>query len=249
MVPPRARLIVVVLAGAVVLAGTALAQRVISAKAGLVLFIQGRASVEGGPLSIGGPSPLKTGESYRQLKDGESLSTQRGRAEVLLNPGMILRLGDASRLRMDDVNLTDACVSLESGSAVVTVSHILKTDRIRLLAGGSDIAIKKEGVYRLDLGRPDLPPGRLRVFSGRAEVRRGGSATVTVKHGQAVDLDDGLQIAKFDVKDTDALQRWANTRSRALAPRGPNMRLQPPRVGWPSDSPSGPGSSTSSSRF
>jgi hypothetical protein len=215
MDPPKARLIVLMLAGAVVLASDALAQRVISAKAGLVFFVQGRVSVEGGP--------LKSGESYRQLKNGESLSTQRGRVEVLLNPGMVLRLGDMSRLHMDDVKLTDACVSLESGAAVVTVNYIVKTDRIRLLAGGSVIVMKQEGVYRLDAGR-------LRVFKGKAEVRRDGSATtVTVKRGQAVDLDDGLKIAKFDLKDTDALERWASARSRTPVPRG--LSLRPPPLG------------------
>jgi hypothetical protein len=253
MVPPRARLIVVVravvlagaaFAGAVVLAsaavvlgGSALAQRVISAKSGLVLFVLGRVSVEGGP--------LKAGESYRQLKDGESLSIERGRAEVLLNPGIILTLGDMSRLRMDDVQLTDACVSLESGSAVVAVNHILKTDRIRLLAGGNVILMKQEGVYRLDIAQ-----SRLRVFSGRAEVRRDGSpGMVAVKRGQSVSLDDGLTIAKFDPKETDSLQRWANARSRTLGPRNFGPRPQPPRVGWRSDPPSGPGSSTSSNQF
>jgi len=214
MVPPKARLIILVLAGAVVHAGAAFAQRVISAKAGFVFFVQGRVSVEGGR--------LKTGESYRQLKDGESLSTERGRAEVLLNPGVVLRLGDMSRLRMDDVNLTDACVSLESGSAVVTVNDILKTDRFRLIAGGSVIVMKQAGVYRLDAGR-------LRVFSGRAEVRRdGGPAKVIAKRGQAVDLGDGLNVAKFDLKDTDALQRWANARSFRLIPRGFGLRAEPP---------------------
>jgi hypothetical protein len=215
MVPPRARLIVGVLAGAVVLAGDALAQRVISAKSGFVFYVTGRVSIEGGR--------LKNGESYRQLKNGESLSTERGRAEVLLNPGTILRLGDMSRLHMDDVKLTDACVSLESGSAVVTVNYIVKTDRIRLIAGGSVIVMKQEGVYRLDAGR-------LRVFKGKAEVRRDGSApTVTVKRGQAVDLDDGLKIARFDLKDIDALERWANARSRTPFPRG--LSIRPPSLG------------------
>jgi hypothetical protein len=243
MVPPRARLIVVVFAGGVVLAGAGLAQRVISAKSGLVLFVLGRASVEGGP--------LKAGESYRQLKAGESLSIERGRAEVLLNPGIILRLGDMSRLRMDDVQLTDACVSLESGSAVITVNYILKTDRIRLLAGGNVIVMKREGVYRLDIGRLDVDQGRLRVFSGRAEVRRDGSPVmVAVKRGQSVNFDDGLTIAKFDPKETDALQRWANARSRTLAPRNLLPRPQPPRVGWQlKDPPPGPGTSTSSNQF
>jgi hypothetical protein len=217
MVPPTARFIVRVLACAAVLASAALAQRVISAKSGLVFFVQGRVSVEDGPLS--------SGEHFRQLKNGESLSTQRGRAEVLLNPGIVLRLGDMSRLHMDDVKLTDACVSLESGSAVVTVNYILKVDRIRLISGGSVILMKQPGVYRLDAGR-------LRVFKGKAEVRRddGSAASVTVKRGQAVDLDDGLEIAKFNVKDTDALQRWASARSaRMPVPRG--FGLRPPPLG------------------
>jgi hypothetical protein len=211
MNPPKARLIVGVLAGAVVLVGDALAQRVISAKSGFVFYVQGRVSVEGGR--------LKNGESFRQLKNGENLSTERGRAEVLLNPGTVLRLGDMSRLHMDDITLTDACVSLESGSAVVTVNYIVKTDRIRLLAGGSVILMKQEGMYRLDAGR-------LRVFNGKAEVRRDGSATVIVKRGQAVDLGDGLNVAKFNLKDIDALERWANARSRRPVRRG--LGPQPP---------------------
>jgi hypothetical protein len=224
MVPPTARFIVCMLAGAVVLASAALAQRVISAKSGLVFFVQGRVSVEDGPLS--------SGEHFRQLKNGESLSTQRGRVEVLLNPGTVLRLGDMSRLHMDDIKLTDACVSLESGSAVVTVNYILKVDRIRLISGGSVIVMKQPGVYRLDVAQVDVAQGRLRVFGGRAEVRRddGSAASVIVKRGQAVNLDDGLEIAKFNVKDTDALQRWASARSsRTPVPRG--FGLRPPPLG------------------
>jgi hypothetical protein len=212
MVPPKARLIIFVLAGAVVLASNALAQKVISAKAGFLFFVQGRVSVEGGR--------LRTGEHFRQLKPGENLSTERGRAEVLLNPGTILRLGDMSRLHMDDVNLTDACVSLESGSAVVTVNYILKTDRVRLVAGGSVIVLKQAGEYHLDVTQ-----GRLRVFGGRAEVQREGSAAfVIVKRGRTVDLDDELKIAKFDLKDTDAFESWAAERSRATVRRMPQPR-------------------------
>jgi hypothetical protein len=240
MVPPKARLIVVVFAGVVLLAGAVFGQKVISAKSGLLCFVQGRASVEDGPLSAG--------EHFRQLQKGESLSTQRGRAEVLLNPGTFIRVGDMSRLHMDDIKLTDACVSLDSGSAVVTVNYILKTDRLRLIAGGSVIVMKKPGIYRVDASQ-----GRLRVFSGRAEVRRDGTlANVAVKRGQAVYLDDGLEISRFDIKETDALQRWAASRSlRTPFPRSP--RPQPPSIGWkggevpPASSPDG--ISTSSKAF
>lgn len=244
-------MIVVVIAGAAAFTGAALGQRVISAKAGFVFFVQGRVYVDGSPLSTDERlSQLKAGELFHQLKDGQSLSTQRGRAEVLLNPGVVLRLGEMSRLRMDDVNLTDACVSLESGSAVVTVNYILKTDRIRLIAGGSVIVMKQVGVYRLDIAQ-----GRLRVFNGRAEVQRTGSIAkaIVVKRGRAANLGDGLHIAKFNLKATDALDRWAATRSRTSAPRGFGLRPQPPRIGWLSDQPPADASQTaaptSSNRF
>ena len=235
-----------VLAGAVVFAGMALAQKVISAKSGLILFVQGRVSVDGGGLDTGArPLPLKSGNLYRQLKGGERVSTQRGRAEILLNPGTVLRLGDISRMRMDEIKITDACVSLESGAAVVTVNYIPKNDRIRLVVGGSDIVLKKAGVYRFDLGRFDLgrvdsgrdsTQARMRVFSGLAEVRRAGSSTVVrVKRGQAVTLDDNLEVAKFDLKDSDALQLWASARTRATTPRTLGIRPQPPPIGLASE--------------
>ena len=221
MVPPKARIIVLVFAAT----ASAHAQKVVSAKSGLVSFVQGRASVEGGALS--------TGEHFRQLKPGENLSTARGRAEILLNPGVILRLGEMSRLHMDDVKLTDACVSLESGSAVITVNSILKYDHVRLVAAGSVIVMEQEGVYRIDITQVDVAQARLRVFNGKAEVRRddGSAAKVIAKRGQAVNLDDGLNIAKFDVKDTDTLQRWASARSRTLTPRGYGSRPQPFSMG------------------
>jgi hypothetical protein len=52
------------------------------------------------------------------------LSSEAGRAEVLLNAGTVLRIGEMTRLRMDTVELADTRVSIEAGSAVVTVSQI-----------------------------------------------------------------------------------------------------------------------------
>jgi ferric-dicitrate binding protein FerR (iron transport regulator) len=204
-----------------VLAATTLApaQRVISAKSGLVYFVQGRAFVEGG-------GPLTSGNVLRQLRAGETLFTERGRAEVLLNPGTVLRLGDRSRLRMDDVRITDACVSILSGSAVVTVNYLPKPDRVELNLGGSVVILSRAGVYRFDTNGSQT---RLRVYNGRAEVHRGtASAALIVKHGRAVDLED-LQIARFDTKQTDSLERWAELRSRTPGPGG--LRPVPPRIG------------------
>jgi hypothetical protein len=116
------------------------------------------------------------------------------------------------------------------------VNDILKNDRIRLIAAGSEIVLKKPGVYRFDLSDPTQ--ARMRVFNGQAEVRRAGSfEMVSAKRGQAVTLDDGLEVRKFNLKDMDALQVWAAARTRILLPRPFGLRPQPPRIGLPNPDP------------
>src|ERR1700733_6413894 len=111
MVRAMFRPVVRLIAFALVAAGVGIAQDVISAKAGLVYFVVGRVSIVGrGKLAIG---PVN-----RQLNEGESLFSEAGRAEVLLNPGTVLRIGDKTRIRMDGVELTDTRISIETGSAV-----------------------------------------------------------------------------------------------------------------------------------
>ena len=220
MVRPVARLTILVLSAA----GATLAQRVISAKAGLVYLVQGNVSVEGSGV-------LPAGGGLRQLREGEILITRRGRAKVLLNPKTTLLLDEMSRLRMDDVTLTGTRLRLESGSAVVSAGPMPKGDRIEVNVGGSIIEVSRLGVYRFDAS-----PGRLRVYSGRVEARllsaveKGNqTAKVTAKRGQSVELED-LGLAKFDTSQTDLLQRWART-SR---PPEPGLRAVPPRLdSWP----------------
>lgn len=219
MVRPIWRLTILALTAATL----APAQKIVSAKSGLVYYVQGRVSVEGDGL-------LKTGNALRQLKAGETLSTERGRTEVLLNPGAVLRLGDMSSLRMDDVTLAAARVSILSGSAVVTINPIPKPNRVELHLGAGVIVLRHPGVYRFD-----VPDSRLRVYSGRAEVRlaahldNAAAKPAIVKRGRFVELDD-LRVARFDLKDTDALQRWAFDRARTPQPRG--LRAIPPHLGW-----------------
>lgn len=209
--------------------GVGIAQKVISAKAGLVYFVQGRAWVEGGRLNSGG--------TIQQLRAGEMLSTERGRVELLLNPGTVLRLGEMGRMRMDNVDLTDTRLTVNQGAAVITVNNPPKLDRVELHAGGGVVVLKgAEGVYRFDAGPSANGRARLRVYSGQAAVylENAGNGTSNaaeslVRGGYAVTLDD-LAIAKFDTKDTDAFEQWAEARGRRPAYRG--MRPMPPRIGW-----------------
>jgi hypothetical protein len=133
---------------ALVTAGVGIAQDVISAKAGLAYFVLGRVSIIGG-------GRLAIGPVNHQLNEGESLFSETGRAEVLLNPGTVLRIGDKTRIRMDGVELTDTRISIETGSAVVTVRQLPKLDRVEIHIGSAVVVIKSDGVYRLDANHLD----------------------------------------------------------------------------------------------
>jgi hypothetical protein len=208
------------------------AQRVISAKAGLVYFVLGH-------VSIAGSGRLPTGMVTRRLNAGEILFSEAGRAEVLLNSGTdpmlwnsgtVLRIGERSRMRMDSVELADTRVSIEAGSAVVTVNQLPKPDHVEVRIGGAVVVMKGAGVYRLDAGSPDTGDPRLRVFRGQAEVYRlsspprdgedpleNGSGKTVVKRGQELRLPD-LQAGRFNPKNADALQRWAEKRGTPPPP-------------------------------
>jgi hypothetical protein len=204
-----------------------LAQRVISAKAGLVYFVLGHVSIAGG-------GRLATGMVNRRLTPGEILFSEAGRAEVLLNSGTdamlwnsgtVLRIGDRTRIRMDSVELADTRVSIEAGSAVVTVNQLPKPDHVEVRVAGVVVVMKGAGVYRLDAaGSPETGAPRLRVFRGQAEVYREGEDSTengpwktVVRRGQELRLQD-LQALRFDLKDADALQRWAEKRGTPPPP-------------------------------
>ena len=71
----------------------ALAQPVISAKSGVVSYVQGTVTVGGVVVK---PSETK----FPEVKENEILRTEEGRAEVLLTSGTILRTGDNSSFKM-----------------------------------------------------------------------------------------------------------------------------------------------------
>ena len=83
-----------VLGGMLAVAALALPQTyTISARPGAVNYIEGNVTLDGQALgSYGLKSTFMTA--------GSLLETQDGKAEVLLTPGVFLRIGDRSRVRM-----------------------------------------------------------------------------------------------------------------------------------------------------
>src|SRR3981081_3023063 len=75
-------------------------QFVISAKSGLINYVEGRVLVDGEPV-VNKPGV------HSEMKARSELRSKDGRAEVLLNPGVFLRMGENSTVRMASNHLAD----------------------------------------------------------------------------------------------------------------------------------------------
>src|SRR4051812_21180248 len=80
----------------------------ISAKPGAVNYIEGNAFLNSNPLSDKG---LKS----TFLNANDTLSTDIGKAEVLLTPGVFLRLGENTQIRMISPSLENTQVEVNRG--------------------------------------------------------------------------------------------------------------------------------------
>jgi hypothetical protein len=186
-------------------ASSAWAQQVISAHSGVIHFVEGQVTLEGQPVQP------KFAE-FPDVKNGQTLATQDGRAEVLLTPGVILRIGENSSFKMISNSRADTRLELMSGEAVVEVGELLPSNAITLISGSVHMEILKKGLYRIDAE----DPGKFRVYDGEARVT-GGDQTLVARKGRQVLLGSVLDMNAFDVKDMDALMRWASRRSESLA--------------------------------
>jgi hypothetical protein len=185
-------------------AGSASAQAVISAHSGTVQYVEGRALLDN---QVVDP---KFGQ-FPDIKENQEFRTEEGRAEILLTPGVFLRLGENSSIRMVSNRLTDTRVELLSGSAVVECNDVPKDNSIQAIFKANSIRFEKQGLYRID-----AQPAQLRVYQGEAIVTD-GSGQLTVKGGKSANLDGALQADNFDRKDTDSLYNWSDRRAAYVA--------------------------------
>src|ERR1700685_2574992 len=93
-------------------AGSACAPYVILSHSGVIQYVEGRALLADKPVEP------KFGQ-FPDIKENQEFRTEDGRAEVLLTPGVFLRIGENSSIRMLSTKLTDTRVEVLSGSAII----------------------------------------------------------------------------------------------------------------------------------
>ena len=178
---------------------------VISAKAGVVNLVEGDVRVmRARPFAI--PETLISGD---ELQQGDTVKTgTAGRAEILLNPGCYLRLGEQSEFVFLFDGSTSDRFKLVRGSAVLEASAI--DSSITVDTPKATFQIARDGLYRFDIrpdGKAEVAVRKGRVFVGEITIKEGKLAVVEA--GTAV-------IAKLNKKDTDPLDDWSKDRSKAL---------------------------------
>ena len=223
----RSALFLASLAGS--LTASAFGQSVISAHSGVIHFSQGA-------VFVGDQKVDQKFGTFPDIKEKASLTTTEGRAEVLLTPGIFLRVGENSALKMISNRLIDTRVEFVSGEAMVESDISYKDNKdthVAMIYGDYTVTITHHGLFSLQSN-----PAQLKVFSGEVEVAH-GSDKVTLKEGRLMPFTPALAAEKFDSKEGDSLYRWSQNRSESLAVANVSAAKSARDTGYYSSSPSG----------
>jgi len=109
---------------------------------------------------------------------GQSITTLNGKAEILLTPGVFLRLGPNTSATLVAAGLADTRIRLDRGHAMIEVDQIFSENHLGLTQGSFAIDLLKKGSYDFDAAGKNV-----RVFDGAA-VATGGTHRVELNGGQ-----------------------------------------------------------------
>jgi hypothetical protein len=185
------------------------------ARPGTVNYVEGAAFLDGQPLRSNQIGDVA-------LDAGQELSTAaNGKAEVLLTPGVFLRIGSNSMVKLVSPDLTLTQVALEKGEAAVEVDEIHDQNDLQLIDAGVTTRLDKTGYYEFDANHPEAM-----VFKGMAktEVADGTWREIKGSHELLLDGNSGA-LAKAkpvgfnadQAEGNDQLYKWSRLRSQYLA--------------------------------
>lgn len=184
---------------------------------GTLNYLEGAVYLDGRPMG-------QDAVGNAQMAAGQVLETHEGKAEVLLNPGIFLRVGDHSAVRMITPSLTPSRVEILRGNASVEVGQLLKENVVQVVNNGVTTQLVKTGYYEFDGN-----VGRVRVISGQAQVEYANGQWVAVKGGRQMALVAGekQKAMRFEVDPReDELMAWSKLRSQQLAEANNQLAAQ-----------------------
>jgi hypothetical protein len=184
-----------------------------------------------GQASIGNQAVSTSSVGTADLQAGQQLTTQDGKSEILLTPGVYLRLGDNSSVRMISPDLTNTELAVNRGEAMVEVDEIHPENDITINQEGASTRLLKAGLYDFDASHDAV-----RVFSGKASVlAKDRKLTLKAGHELLLNTAGKLKSKGFDKKqyaENDDLYRWSSLRSDYLAEANVNTAQTYVMDGW-----------------
>jgi FecR protein len=205
---PRLKAILLLSLATLLAPALMLGQSANPAEPGILNYIEGQVSINGQAVNW-------SSVGFTALNEGQVIETGNGKAEVLLTPGVFLRLDDNSAVRMISPNLADTEVELVKGRADVEVDQLFKQNDLRVRMKGNEERLLKTGLYAFDAER-----GTVQVFDGDAEVLHvdGQQKATMVKNGHELVINGDEEKPKHFDKEAseDALYNWSSLRSEYL---------------------------------
>ncbi len=184
--------------------GTAAAKPATTPSPGTLNYLEGQASLDGKALA-----PDAAGSA--RLGANQTLDTRDGNAELLLTPGVFLRVGRNSEVRMLSPGLADTQVQLIGGSAMLEVDQLYHENNLSVVVDRGTTEITKTGLYEFSAGPPSVT-----VLDGKATVTE-EDQHVDLKKNHRVMLasTQPLKAEKIDkdAVEADPLYRWSKLRS------------------------------------
>ena len=164
-----------------------------------------------GNVNLNGQTTTSKSVGEAVVEPGQTLNVIQGKAEILLTPGVFLRVGDNSEVRMIQAGLADTTVEVVKGEAMVEVTQLFKESRLNVLDHGVTMTIEKAGLYAFNADSP-----RVGVVEGKAELS-GAGKNETLNKGHEAVLADGQSLKSRDLEkgalENDPLYRWSAVRS------------------------------------
>jgi FecR protein len=169
---------------------------------GTVNYVEGQVSVAGQTVT-----PQAAGSV--QVQPNQVIETGQGRAEVLLTPGVFLRVGDNSAVRLISPDLANTRVEVLRGRAIVEVAELFKDNNLSVTMVGASTRLDKQGLYSFD-----ADARLVQVFDGKATVLV-NDRSIKVSKDKELTLAGKFKPMHFDTKAAEQmpLYAWSNLRS------------------------------------
>jgi hypothetical protein len=193
------------LAGTLFAAGLVAAAQGGMAQPGTLNYTEGQVSINGNAVRAA---------HNTAVQPGQTLQTQDGKAEMLLTPGVFLRLNNHSQARLVSASITETRIELVQGQAMVEAAQVEMANNLTIADAGYNAQIDKRGIYDFNADQP-----KVAVYDGELTVSNGDRST-NVKKGHQLVLvaqNEKLKTQSFNINSPDSLYSWSRLRSEYMA--------------------------------